>query len=67
MCDVYRHDAVLVRVAQSWFKHFWSENFDVKDAPRSGRLIIAKVEKKQDWHISSHDIAKELNIDHKTV
>jgi len=21
----------------------------------------------QNWHISSHDIGKELNIDHKTV
>jgi len=27
--------------------------------------ITKKVE--QDWHISSYDICKELNIDHKTV
>jgi len=26
---------------------------------------MEKVE--QDWHISSHDIDKKLNIDHKTV
>jgi len=46
-----------------------SGNFDVKDAPRSGRPIIRKdeiMEKiKQDRYISSHDIDKELNIDPK--
>lgn len=34
--DVYGHDAVSVRVAQSWFKRFQSRNFYVKNAPRSG-------------------------------
>jgi len=34
---------------------------------QSGKIdeIMEKVE--QDRHISSHDIGKELNIDHKTV
>jgi len=59
-------------MARSWFKRFYSGNFDVKGAHRSGRLITGKVDKimekvKQDWHISSHDIGKELNIDYKTV
>jgi len=72
ICDVYGHDALSVRVAQSWFKRFQSGNFDVKDAPRSGRPITKKVNEimekiEQDRHISSHDIGKELNIDHKTV
>ncbi|XP_043502667.1 histone-lysine N-methyltransferase SETMAR-like isoform X1 [Polistes fuscatus] len=72
ICDVYGHDAVSVRVAQSWFKRFQSGNVDVKDAPRSGRPITEKVDEilekvEQDRHISSHDIGKELNIDHKTV
>jgi len=31
ICDVYGYDAVLVRLAQSWFKRFQSENFDIKD------------------------------------
>ena len=53
-------------------KRFRCKNFDVKNAPRSSRLIIAKVDEfiekiEQDRHISSHDTAKELNIDHKTV
>jgi len=59
-------------MAQSWFKRFRSENFDVKDAPRFDRLITGKVDEimekvEQNRHISSHDIGKELNIDHKTI
>jgi len=71
ICDVYGHDAVLVRVAQSWFKRFQSGNFDAKDAPRSGRPITRKIDEilktiEQDWHISNHNISKQLNID-KTI
>jgi len=47
ICDVYGHDAVSVRVAQSWFKRFQSGNFDVKDAPRFGRPI--NLEKSKSW------------------
>jgi len=58
--DVNRHDAVSVRVVQSWFKRFQSRNFDVEDAPRSGQLITGKVTEimekvEQDQPISSHD------------
>jgi len=42
-CDVYGHDAVSVRVAQSWFKRFQPGNFDIKDAPCSGRPITGKI------------------------
>jgi len=38
ICDVYKHDAVSVRVAQIWFKRFQSGNFDVKVAPCSDPL-----------------------------
>jgi len=62
-------------MAPSWFKRFQSGNFDVKDAPHSGRPITGKVDEimekiEQDRHVSNHiskDISKELNIDHKTV
>ncbi|XP_047503790.1 histone-lysine N-methyltransferase SETMAR-like [Pieris napi] len=71
-CDVYGPSAVSVRVAQIWFKHFQSGNFDVKDPSRCGRpmtdkmdAIFEKVE--QDRHISSYDVAEERGIDHKTV
>jgi len=35
---------VSVRVAQIWFKRFQSENFDVKDARRSGRPVTDKMD-----------------------
>lgn len=61
-----------MRVARSWFKRFQSGNFDVTDAPRSGRPVTREVDEimeeiEQDRHISSHDIGKEVNIDHKRV
>ena len=44
----------------------------MKDEVRSGRPVIDKIsaifEKvKQDRHISSYDIAEELDVDHKIV
>jgi len=64
ICDVYGHDAVSVRVAQSWFKRFQSGNFNVKVASRSGRPITKIVDEimenvEQDRHINSHDIDKD--------
>jgi [histone H3]-lysine36 N-dimethyltransferase SETMAR len=72
ICDVYGPSAVSVRVAQIWFKRFQSGNFDVKDAPRSGRPITDKMDAifekvEQDRHISSYDVAEELGVNHKTV
>jgi len=44
ICDVYGHDAVSIRVAQSWLKRFQSGNFDVKDASCSSRPITGKAD-----------------------
>ncbi|GFU78279.1 histone-lysine N-methyltransferase SETMAR [Trichonephila clavipes] len=46
--------------------------FDVKDAPRTGRLILENVDKiieiiEVDPHVSCRSIAQKLKIDHKTV
>ncbi|GBP56941.1 hypothetical protein EVAR_33998_1 [Eumeta japonica] len=43
ICDLYKPDAVSVRVAQNWFKRFQSVNFDMKDQRRSGRLVTFTV------------------------
>ncbi|KAG5314825.1 SETMR methyltransferase, partial [Acromyrmex insinuator] len=56
-------------VTQFWFRRFRSGNFDVKDAPRSGRSIVENVDKiieivESDRHVSP---AQELNIAQKTV
>ncbi|KAJ0177787.1 hypothetical protein K1T71_006660 [Dendrolimus kikuchii] len=72
ICDVYGPNAVSVRLAQIWFKRFQSGNFDIKNARRSGRPVTDKIDAifekvEQDRHISSYDVAGELEIDHKTV
>ena len=74
MCiyDVYGHDVVSV-----WHEAdsnvFQSGNFDFENAPRSGRSITVEKSMKS-WKklsktgtLTSHDIGKERNIDHKTV
>lgn len=72
ICAVYGDTALSKSAARKWFARFRSGNFDVKDAPRSGRPAFEKVDEilekvDQDRHISSHDIALELNIHHQTV
>ncbi|KAL9922417.1 histone-lysine N-methyltransferase SETMAR-like [Glossina fuscipes fuscipes] len=72
ICDVYGRDSLSNATACRWFGRFRSGNLDVKDAPRSGRPITGKVDEilqkiEEDRHINSHDVARELNIDHKTV
>ena len=72
ICGVYSKGAVSKSAARKWLARYRSRNFDVKDEPRSGRPITKKSDKilekiEQDRHISSHDIAYELNIGHQTV
>ena len=70
--SVYGPDTVTANYAQFWFRRFRSGNFDVKDAPRSGRPIVENVDKimeivESDRHVSTVSIAQELNIAQKTV
>ncbi|QQP57101.1 Histone-lysine N-methyltransferase SETMAR, partial [Caligus rogercresseyi] len=67
--SVYGPDTV---TANHWFRRFRSGNFDVKDTPRSGRPIVENIDKimemiESDRHVSTVSIAKELNIEQKTV
>ncbi|GFX52780.1 histone-lysine N-methyltransferase SETMAR [Trichonephila clavipes] len=46
--------------------------FDIKDAPHTGRPVVENVNKiteiiEVDRYVSSHSIARELKINHKTV
>jgi len=70
--SVYGPDTVTANHAQFWFRRFRSGNFDVKDAPRSGRPIVENGDKimkivESDHHVSTVSIAQELNITQKTV
>lgn len=70
---VYGDDTVTENYVQFWFRRFRSGNFDVKDAPRTGRpVVIESVDKiteiiEADGHVSSRSIAQKLNINHSTV
>ncbi|GFW90873.1 histone-lysine N-methyltransferase SETMAR [Trichonephila clavipes] len=57
---------------QFGFRRFCSGIFDVKDAPRTGRLVVENVDKiteiiEVDRLVSSHSIAQVLKIDHKAI
>ncbi|GBP27233.1 Histone-lysine N-methyltransferase SETMAR [Eumeta japonica] len=72
ICDLFGPNAVSVRVGQNWLKGFQSDHFDAKVEPRSGRPVMEKLDAvlgkiEHDRHISLHEIAEELGIDHKTV
>ena len=71
ICAIYGEDTLSKSTARKWFVRFHAGNFDVKDEPRSGRLITEKsdemVKIERDKHVSTVEIARELNIDHKTV
>ncbi|QQP55627.1 Histone-lysine N-methyltransferase SETMAR, partial [Caligus rogercresseyi] len=43
--SVYGSNTVTANHAQFWFRIFCSGNFDVKDAPRSGRPIVENIDK----------------------
>ncbi|GFX61470.1 histone-lysine N-methyltransferase SETMAR [Trichonephila clavipes] len=69
---VYGVDTVTANYVQFWFCSFRSGIFDVKDAPRTGRLIVENIDKiteiiEVDRHVSSPNFDQELKIDHKTV
>ncbi|GFT27273.1 histone-lysine N-methyltransferase SETMAR [Trichonephila clavipes] len=42
---VYGAESVTANYVQFWFRRFRSGIFDVKDAPRTGRPIVEKVDK----------------------
>ena len=67
-------DVCMMQYQYAWHKtQAFSGNFHVKDTLRSGRPITRQKSMKsrekieQDWRISSHDIGKKLNIDHKII
>ncbi|GFV48045.1 histone-lysine N-methyltransferase SETMAR [Trichonephila clavipes] len=69
---VYDTDTVTANYVQFWFRRFRSGIFDVKDAPRTSRLVIENVNTiteiiEVDRDVSSRSITQELKIFHKTV
>ena len=70
--DVYGEKSLTERQCQNWFARFRSGNFDLKDAPRSGRptevdhdKIKAMIENNRRG--TTLKIAEKLNISHTCV
>lgn len=72
ICAVYGPNTVSYATAKRWFKRFRSGNMNVEDEARSGRPAIGCDDKimelvASDRHVTSYSIAKELNLNQKTV
>ena len=71
LCDVYGENSLTERQCQNWFARLRSGDFDLKDAPRSGRLtevdekIKAMIENNR--RSTTQEIAEKLNISHTCV
>ena len=70
--DVYGEKSLTERQCQNWFGRFCSGDFNLKDAPRSGRptevdndKIKAVIENNR--HSTTQKIAEKLNISHTCV
>ncbi|EZA57113.1 Histone-lysine N-methyltransferase SETMAR [Ooceraea biroi] len=70
--DVYGEDALKLRQCQNWFTKFRSRDFNVKDAPRSGRPIEIDDDKikaliDSNRRLTTREIAENLNISKSSV
>ena len=69
---MYGEDVLTERQCQNWFAKFRSGNFDVEDAPRSGRPVEAdedtiKALIDANRRITTREIAERLNLSNSTV
>ena len=70
--DVYGEKSLTERQGQNWFARFPSEDFDLKDAPQSGRLTEVNDDKiktmtENNRRRTTREIAEKLNISHTCV
>ena len=73
---MYGEDVLTERQCQNWFAKFRSGNFDVEDAPRSGRPVEEHNRPDEDTikalidanrRITTREIAERLNLSNSTV
>ena len=67
--DVYGEKSLTKRQCQNWLKRFHSGDFDLKDAPDSGRPTEVDDDKIKavignNWRSTIREIAEKLNISH---
>ncbi|XP_025162218.1 histone-lysine N-methyltransferase SETMAR-like [Harpegnathos saltator] len=71
ICAVYGENAVSESVCRKWFAKFRCGDFDLQDAPRSGRPVTTDVDQikaliDSDRHLTTTEIGHNLNIDQST-
>ena len=68
---MYGEDVLKERQCQNWFAKFRSGNFDVEDAPRSGRPVEADEDTIKAFDANrrktTREIAERLNLSNSTV
>ncbi|GFV55827.1 histone-lysine N-methyltransferase SETMAR [Trichonephila clavipes] len=72
LTDVYGEGVLTVRQCQNWFAKFRSGNFDIEDAPRSGRPVevdkdVIKSLVDANRRITTCEIGLRLNLSNSTV
>ncbi|GFU79176.1 histone-lysine N-methyltransferase SETMAR [Trichonephila clavipes] len=72
LTNVYGEGVLIVSQCQNWFAKFRSGNFDVEDAPRSGRPVEAdkdaiKALVDANRQITTREIGLRLNLSNSTV
>ncbi|RWR98918.1 Histone-lysine N-methyltransferase SETMAR-like protein, partial [Dinothrombium tinctorium] len=72
ICAVYGEDAIAERTARDWYAKFKNGNFDLKDAPRSGRPVEFDEKRlNQLLHENSRqttrELAEKMECSHTTI
>ena len=72
ICVVYGENAMAERTARYWFAKFKEENFDLKDARRSGRpteLDEGQLNQlsHEDPHQTTRELAMKMNCSHTSI
>lgn len=72
ICAVYGAEAISDSTCHKWFAHFRSGDFNVDDAPRSGRPTKADDDQiltlvRKNPHLTTQEIADRFKIDRTTV
>lgn len=72
ICCVYGEGAITERTSQKWFSRFRNSNFDMSDAPRSGRRSNFDEDRlnqllQENSRQTTRELANEMDVDQATI
>lgn len=72
ICNVYGEESITHSICAYWFRRFRSSDFNLEDAPRSGRPNEVNDEQilelvNNDRHITTQEIADKLKLHRTTI